>query len=398
MHRSKQDLLLGLVFFTGLAGLLFATLMLTDVGVGGTDTVRRVHFAEVGRLQNGDKVFVLGKSFGLVEKVEFEQGADDPNERFMVTMRLQQPLDMYIDATVEIADNSFLGGRVLEVDPGGRGQPLPVDTILSGTVRENVIDALGNTFDEEAQDNLQAILRNLRSVSDRLSTPDNSVGALLNERDLYDEARALLGDVRGAVQDFRAAIGPGSQSLVGRLLNDQQLGDDGASILEDLAIAVSPNGTGIASAILHSTGLRDRVDNIVANLDRATAVDGEGPLARFLHDIGWGERIDSGLTNLDGVLAKANDPQGGIVGWLLGDPEGIDRARSILENIDSASAGIDRIVTEIEEGEGLLATLINDPEVSEQFSRLLNQVSRAVEDAREAAPVSTFVSVLIQAF
>jgi hypothetical protein len=42
--------------------------------------------------------------------------------------------------------------------------------------------------------------------------------------------------------------------------------------------------------------------------------------------------------------------------------------------------------------------LINDKDMAVRFRRILNQVSRGIEDAREAAPIGNFVQVLLGTF
>jgi hypothetical protein len=47
---------------------------------------------------------------------------------------------------------------------------------------------------------------------------------------------------------------------------------------------------------------------------------------------------------------------------------------------------------------GLLSKLINDPILGQQLDRLFSQVTGALEDAREAAPMGTFFQVLAGPF
>ena len=46
----------------------------------------------------------------------------------------------------------------------------------------------------------------------------------------------------------------------------------------------------------------------------------------------------------------------------------------------------------------MIGAMINDEDLAIRFRRILNQVSRAIEDAREAAPISNFVQVLLGVF
>ena len=53
---------------------------------------------------------------------------------------------------------------------------------------------------------------------------------------------------------------------------------------------------------------------------------------------------------------------------------------------------------QLTQSKGLLGSLINDPDLAVRFRRILNAVSRAIEDAREAAPISNFIQVLLGTF
>ena len=61
------------------------------------------------------------------------------------------------------------------------------------------------------------------------------------------------------------------------------------------------------------------------------------------------------------------------------------------------SANVASITEKIDTGKGALGILIGDEEMGIRLRRILNQVSRALEDAREAAPISNFVQVFLGA-
>ena len=75
----------------------------------------------------------------------------------------------------------------------------------------------------------------------------------------------------------------------------------------------------------------------------------------------------------------------------MGDQELKNDLRGVVANLRSVTAKLD-------EGKGLLSVLINDEDMGIRFRRILTQVSRALEDAREAAPIGNFVQVLFGAF
>ena len=127
---------------------------------------------------------------------------------------------------------------------------------------------------------------------------------------------------------------------------------------------------------------------------RAIAADlraGRGPLGALLAD----PDVEAELRRITGGTAdlvdRANDPEAGIVGALFGD-------RELRDELDGFVRMLGNVAEELQNGRGLLARLIYDEELGEQLARVLNQVARAIEDAREAAPVATFFTVFQGAF
>ena len=97
------------------------------------------------------------------------------------------------------------------------------------------------------------------------------------------------------------------------------------------------------------------------------------------------------IASLQSALHKIDDPNAGALGALLGDAELRDQLKAIAGNLASITAKIDT-------GKGALGLLIGDEEMGIRLRRIFTQVSRALEDAREAAPISNFVQVLFGVF
>ena len=91
------------------------------------------------------------------------------------------------------------------------------------------------------------------------------------------------------------------------------------------------------------------------------------------------------------LICKANDPDAGLIGALIGDERMREDGARILANLSE-------VTEQINSGHGMLGKLITDQELGEQFERFFNQLARAVEDAREAAPIGTFFQVLAAPF
>ena len=84
-------------------------------------------------------------------------------------------------------------------------------------------------------------------------------------------------------------------------------------------------------------------------------------------------------------------PAAGALGAITSDA---DMAR----DLKLAVANLRFVSDQLTRQQGLIGVLLNDEDVALRFRRILTQVSRAIEDAREAAPISNFVQVLLGTF
>ena len=96
------------------------------------------------------------------------------------------------------------------------------------------------------------------------------------------------------------------------------------------------------------------------------------------------------VRNLNEAMTALNEGKG-LTQALLHDQSLRDNARSIVSDLRG-------VANDLELGKGTIGRLIKDETVYLQIERLLNQVSRVIEDQREAAPVSTFFNIFTGAF
>ena len=114
-------------------------------------------------------------------------------------------------------------------------------------------------------------------------------------------------------------------------------------------------------------------------------------LGRILQDDRIATQFTSIVANLDDLLQKANDPDAGALGAITSDAE-------VAQNLKATIANLRTVTDSLNGKKGLIGALINDEDLALRFRRILTQVSRALEDAREAAPIGNFVQVLLGTF
>jgi phospholipid/cholesterol/gamma-HCH transport system substrate-binding protein len=385
MDRIRRDTLLGFVFFGSLAFLLWATLNLTDQAYGNARLL--VRLAQAGSCEVGTNVMVLGKKIGKVGAIDVDYGSADLP--IAMTLLLREPIPLRQDYAISIKDAGVLGGKQVYIDPG-RAAALPADAALRGEVEPGAFDQIGNIAKGEGKLGGKAVdaVEEIRKFFANMNDPTTSVGKLVTSSALHDQlsdAADSLGRILDAVLEQKGAVG----DLVMNAETKENLHGFLAS-LRSLGKKLDEGSDGVLGVLLNDADAARNVQSIVRNLDVLVtdARNGGGIVGKLLRDDELARRFSNLVGNLDTLLANLTNAEAGALGALTSDPATARDVKSTLANL--------RFVSEqLAQKQGLLGALINDPDLATRFRRILTQVSRAIEDAREAAPIGSFIQVLI---
>ena len=386
MDRIKRDTLLGFVFFGTLGFLLWATVNLTDLSLSEKIDV---YFPQAGSCDVGTNVMVLGKKIGKVGAIDIQYDRGDTPVRMQLLLREKIPLkDGHL---IEVRDDGVLGGKQIYIDPG-KGKALAAGEDLLGKVAGSAFDKLGNIADGKGAvgESLNSSLNEIGDFFRNMNDPETSIGRIATSRELYD---SLLSTFNNANRIFEAVTN--AEGALGTLIMNKQTAEDTIALLANVRM-VSDNllrTDGPLGVLLNDKDAARNLQGILDNVDRliADSRDGKGMLGRILTDDKLAGEFASIVENLNTVLKKANDPNAGALGAISSDPEMAKHLKETIANLNIVSA-------QLTQRKGLLGALINEEDLAVRFRRILTQVSRAIEDAREAAPISNFVQVLFGAF
>ncbi|MFO1051309.1 MAG: MlaD family protein [Planctomycetota bacterium] len=391
MDKTRQDLVLGLVFFGALGILIWATIALTGVSLLSRPITREAVFPRGSGLKTGDNVFVLGYRLGQVGRLSVTPDAADEGSRVRVSLVFAQPIEFHEGYSITIESSGPLGGVQVEVDPGRGAGVIPEGAVLTGRVRAGGLEAIGDLFaDGKLKADIDSILEGLRTAIDRANRGEGTLGKILTDSSLHDDLLAAVRSARHSLENIEKGEG-----VFGRLVGDKALGDsvaDTVSRLDDL-LAKIINREGLLGRFISDPELGDKGNRIFTDL-AATTADlraGRGTIGRLLVDESLAGRVDNAITHIDSAVTKIDDPKAGTIGALVGDTTLREKTERIVGDLADT-------VAEVRAGRGLLGKLIYDEQMGTQLERIFNQVSHAIEDAREAAPVATFFTVLSGAF
>ncbi len=388
MDRIRRDTLLGLVFFGTMAFLLWATVNLTDLSLGKVPALT-VFFEDAGSARAGTDVMVLGKKIGKVGAIDVLY--DRPELPVRMTLLLKEAVPLTDRMSIDVRDAGVLGGKMIYIDPG-RGAPLLANSELRGRSQKSALDRIGDVADGKGELG-QAIadaLKAFRATFDNMNNEETSIGRVLRRRELYDEVLQTVQKLNGIFDSIQKGEG-----TIGRLIVDGKIGNDVTRIVTNLA-AVSDTlrgSEGTFGLLLNDRGTAENLRSVVekvASLVSDTHA-GKGALGRIFRDEKLATDFTDAVANLSTLLQKANDPQAGVLGVLTSDKETAANVKVMFANLRDVTDSLTR-------SEGMLGVLLNDKDLGVRFRRIMTQVSRALEDAREAAPIGNFIQVLLGAF
>ncbi|MEG8946395.1 MlaD family protein [Rosettibacter firmus] len=181
--------------------------------------------------------------------------------------------------------------------------------------------------------------------------------------------------------DSQAAIE--TEGLVGKKIVTITPGSPNLAEIEDGGIIKSKNPLNISAIVEESEAVISYLKNLTKDLaDIVSKVNkGEGTIGKIVNDdklyrsaVSITQNADKSLTAITERLTDVSD----IIIEMTGS------IKTIIANVDSASADIRNLVDKVDQGEGLLGALISDQSVVDSLKILLNNLTKTSEEAKLA--------------
>lgn len=301
-------------FFVG-GVILFVGFIEFTVGTGLFKTGTRLSatFSDVQGLASGAQVRVSGVKVGRVERVELLPG------HVRVSMLVDKDAPVHEDALARLDFQALSGTRFVAIDPGSPSAKKAADgaTIRSeepagisqmvdelknvGTSIRSLADSLNenqnrllttvNAMVEENREAITKTMTNLGAITEKLNSGQGTLGRLLVDSRLYDEAIAALASLRDSFGDVRkvtSRLAEGRGTL-GHLLEDDGMYDDlrdtiaslhvTARNFEDVSEQVR-RGEGTLGRLVSDDTLYDQAQGALQGVSRATqGIEDQAPIS-----------------------------------------------------------------------------------------------------------------------
>ncbi len=313
--RNSLETKLG-VFF---ALVVVAAFLLLEVAGGGawfkSGRTIRASFRTVQDLKVGDPVRLGGVPVGRVSKIAI---AGDQVE---VTLKVDTDAQIRTDTTASIRFSGLMGQNFVALEFGSATAPMVADNTL---------------VQSKEQPDLGALMEKLQGVADGVQTMTKTFSG--------QDFSKLLGPLTELVKDNQPRIATilsnavtitgnvaSGQGTIGTLINDRTLYN------EALALGTNANSlaTDAKAMMADASGALTDARKVLSGVEK-----GEGTIGKLLKDETLAKELTAASTHLKEILQKINGGQG-TVGKLVNDDSFLKNVKMTLQKVDKATEGLE---------------------------------------------------------
>jgi phospholipid/cholesterol/gamma-HCH transport system substrate-binding protein len=299
-----------LVSIALLCSLLFLMTSASGMSVFSKKIIAHTYFNNSAGLKVGGAVNLEGVTIGEVTKVLITTDPARKQTPVLVIMKIDPKYNagLHTDSTASLSTVGVLGDTVVDINSRSATGP----EIKDGDELKNKPSTGINDVVESSQKTLETLnisLGKLNNILDTVQKGQGSVGKIINDPQLYNEATGTVAELHTLTHNINS--GKGS---VGKLMHDDELYNrlnDTASKLDLIADDLN-SGKGSAGKLLKDDSL---YNNLNATLTHANSLlaqvdSGKGSLGVLVKDPAFANKLTDTVDKLDTLLSNVNSGKG----------------------------------------------------------------------------------------
>lgn len=243
-----KNFIVGILFAGSLALVGYFTVISESGPFAKKGKLLVVYFDQAEGIKIGSKVTVLGIPAGTVVDMDLvsvnennfpvsDSSPERVKQRVAMVLELKKDIVFYDNYNISLKNESILSGKVVAIDPGdsepkngkypkrldikwyssfeteklGRNaikmhindlKEKKAEIILSGQSAGDPIAGLSELIAENRQ-NVKRIIQNIAEISEKINNGKGTVGLLINDSKLHDNANTLVSDAKIVVREMR---------------------------------------------------------------------------------------------------------------------------------------------------------------------------------------------------
>ena len=314
-HTSRikeltMEVMVGTFMFAVLLGLCVFTIVLSRENFFTPTFPFDVAFDDVMGLRNGDNVVIRGMIVGEIKELKLA------SDGVLLHCQTERPIKLRTGYKIEIVASSILGGRYLQIEEGPSTAPeIPPNENIRGIqpkelmreAAEAVAEIRKVLKEKKILENLGDAVENIKLVSAKITNGEGTVGKLINDPQLYDDARDVVNEIKVSIKERKILaklensvanieevtdkINRG-EGTVGKLVNDDTLYNDATAIVTDVR------------ASIQQRQLLANLEKSMANIEEVTRKinQGQGTIGRLINDDDLYKEVKRTITDARAAL------------------------------------------------------------------------------------------------
>lgn len=201
--KLKNEIAVGVLFAVAIVILAYFTIMVKhEVFESGDYYWISVRFPHVEGLEVGDDVKVNGVKVGVVNRIVLE------DEYIVTYLKMFSAFSMYENYRIKVASESALGGKFISIYPGVRRiegvsfKEVETRTNLKGISGDDPFALLSELIVDN-RESIYLTLKNIQQITSKINAGQGTLGKLINESQVHDNAANVLSSFKDTVEDAR---------------------------------------------------------------------------------------------------------------------------------------------------------------------------------------------------
>lgn len=288
MTNISVELKVGVVVIVAAAILFFGIIWIKDYRFNVERYRYSALFPNIGSLEVGDPVSVLGVKKGEVKDIEIS------GNNVLVTFSLTKDIELHSDAKFTVMNIGLMGERFINIEPGVSSEPLDLSYPVHGYYDTGIPEVMGMMG--EAIDEVRHLVAVLEGTVGTPAATTSIKNIIANLEYVSTELRSLTVENR---EKLSMAIDDLSQSS--SML--RSFADSNQTKMQGIVDNMSKASSDFAVITGRIDTLSESVNNLVADIEA-----GKGTLGKTLQDEELYEKLLRSVSDLDTLVTdiKAN--------------------------------------------------------------------------------------------
>ncbi len=320
------------------------------------------YFDDALGLEEGADVSLGGLRIGRLDNLSF----DPARKSIVASLAVSADYQLPADSTAVVERSALLGNSIIVIEYGDEKTFLSPDSEIATRKQPGL---------SELVDSITGMSTDARELMDSLKK---------NQDEVFQKIDRVIEENR---DDFRQT----SSSMASAGPKLEKLADNLNEITENMKA-----GKGTIGKLYSDESLYNDLKNFSEEANKITADlrEGEGTLSKLLYDDSLAKKAEESFDKLgsagDEVQAVLSDHREDI-------KKMIDSLSNVGPQIDEAVANMQQITDKINNGEGTLGKLVNDPSLYNDTKKTMNQVGESFESSEEQGVIRSFIGIIFGA-